>query len=353
MKILLIILGVIVIIVVIVAGYFWYSMSKPLYQPGDLSAGKNLRSPLAPPVQNGDPDFWQIETGIQLHHFSQGEGQNVLIVHGGPGFPNAEPWSGLEPLAGQYKFHYYDQRGSGESTRPFDKFDSQNTYNNMTELETTLGIGAQLADIERIRQILGDDKIILIGHSFGGFLASLYAAEFPQNVSALVLVAPAETLVFPPPSGGLFEQVRQRLPEELQMEYDAYIGDYLDFQGIFSKSENELVELNNKFSKYYRMVYPSDMGPQAKPGGWMVWAMYISMGQRHDYSAALADVAAPVLVIHGANDLQPEEASRLYTDAFPNASFAVIDGATHFPFREQPDEFARITGEFLSGLPEN
>jgi proline iminopeptidase len=78
--------------------------------------------------------------------------------------------------------------------------------------------------------------------------------------------------------------------------------------------------------------------------------MYFSMGQRHDYRAALRAVTAPVLVIHGANDLQPETASRMYVEAFPNARFEVIKNATHFPFEEQPEEFGAIVGEFLSGL---
>jgi pimeloyl-ACP methyl ester carboxylesterase len=82
----------------------------------------------------------------------------------------------------------------------------------------------------------------------------------------------------------------------------------------------------------------------------MVWAMYISMGRRHDYRDALQDVRAPVLVIHGADDLQTEEASRAYAQAFPNAQFEVIDGATHFAFEEQPETFAQVIGQFLESL---
>jgi proline iminopeptidase len=71
------------------------------------------------------------------------------------------------------------------------------------------------------------------------------------------------------------------------------------------------------------------------------------MGQRHDYRAALQDVTAPVLVIHGANDLQSEAASRMYSDAFPNSQFVIIENATHFSFEEQPQEFASIVKDFL------
>ena len=80
----------------------------------------------------------------------------------------------------------------------------------------------------------------------------------------------------------------------------------------------------------------------------MVWAQYISLGQRYDLRPALADVNVPVLVMHGADDLQSEAASHLYVEAFPNAEFVVIEEASHFAFGEQPEEFAQIVTEFLS-----
>jgi proline iminopeptidase len=351
-KTFLIIALTIVLVIAAGVGGFWWMTQRPLYQPGMVSAGQNLRAPLAPPVQSGDPDYWQVETDISLYHFAQGEGHNVLIVHGGPGMPYRQPMAGLEPLRDEYRFHYYDQRGCGQSTRPIDRFDSQNTYENMTRLDRTLGLGAQIADIERIRQILGEEKLILIGHSWGGFLVSLYAAEFPEHVEALVLISPANVLVMPQPDADsdLFASVRARLPESQLAEYDAFMEDYFDFGQLFSYSEAELVARDEKFGHYYLSVVDvaeADLVEQGEPGGWMTWGMYISMGQRHDYRPALQKVKAPVLVIHGADDLQSEAASRLYSDAFPNAQFAVIENASHFAFQEQSEAFSQLVGNFL------
>lgn len=350
MKMLMLIIGLVLAVLVVAGVFLWYSMGKPLYEPGMVSGGKNLRAPLTPPEQLHDGNFWQVEEDIRLHHFSTGAGRGVLVVHGGPGYPHVKPWLGLAPLTDSYRFHYYDQRGCGQSTRPFDKFSSTNYYENMTTLDQTLGIGAQVADIERIRRILGEERLIIIGHSFGAFLASLYAAEFPERVEALILVAPADLLVMPQKDGGLFEQVGSRLPKELQEEYAAYLEDYLDFQNIFSKSEADLKELHQEFGKYYQAVTEAPIPEQGDPGGWMVWAMYFSMGKRHDYRRALKDVEVPVLVIHGADDLQTAERSRIYTDAFPNASFHVIENAGHFPFHDQPERFSVVIDEFLSEL---
>ncbi|MCX6636398.1 MAG: alpha/beta hydrolase [Acidobacteria bacterium] len=357
MKKKLVIAGSTLLVLVALAGALaWYYMGKPLYEPGQLATGKDLRASLTPPAQSRDGTGWMVEQGITLHHYVRGTGRGVLVVHGGPGKPIQRPWPGLEPLSGEYAFLYYDQRGCGLSTRPIDRFSSSNYYGNMQVLEKTLGLGAQIADIERIRKILGEEKLILLGHSFGAFLASLYAAEFPDRVSALVLVAPASVLVMPGEDGGLFGEVGRLLPEEMRQEYAGYLRSYLDFSNIFSRTEAELASVNARFDKYYRTAArvkgfsaPDEDQTNAQ-GGWMVQAMYFSMGKRHDYRSALKKAPAPVLVIHGENDIQSERASRAYSDAFPNSTFRLIKSAGHFPFLDQPAEFAMATGEFLRGV---
>jgi proline iminopeptidase len=358
-KVLLIVLSVITLMIVVIVGGFWYMSTQPLYKPGMVSRGENLSAPLAPPQQPEGSQTWLVEEGIELAHFAEGSGRDVLVVHGGPGMPFSQPMSGLIPLTREYRFHYYAQRGCGKSTRPIERFESPNVYQNMQTIDQTLGLGTQIADIERIRRILGGERltldgerIILIGHSWGGFLASLYAAEFPENVAALILVAPANVLVMPQPEADsdLFASVRAKLPAEKQAEFDDFMADYMDFKGLFEKSEDDLVAMNLKFGEYYIGTVDTSLPQQGRPGGWMVWAQYISMGQRHDYRPVLAGVEAPVLVIHGADDMQSEAASRLYAEAFPNAQFVVIDNAGHFSFEEQPETFAQIVQDFLDDL---
>ena len=166
--------------------------------------------------------------------------------------------------------------------------------------------------------------------------------------------AGAVILTQPETDRDLFISVRARLPIERQAKFDAFMVGYMDFNALFDKSESDLIAMNQKFAEYYASVIALEdtsdeveMPQQGQPGGWMVWAQYLSMGKRHDYSSALADVDVPVLVIHGADDLQSEAASRIYVDAFPNSKFIVIENATHFAFGEQPEIFADVVGEFL------
>lgn len=346
------------LIVVVVGLYFRYSMGAPLYNPGMVRAEENLRSPLDPPKQTEEPGYWLVEDDIRLFFTTQGEGRPILVVHGGPGYPVHRPMMGLEPIEKSHRLIFYDQRGCGKSTRPFDTFSSKNYFANMKELEQTLGIGPQVADIERIRRILGEEKLILMGHSFGAFLAAMYAAEFPERVDALVLVSPAGVLVLPDEGDGFFGEIRKGLRGEREAEYDRFLKEYHDFGSIFSKSEAELARMNRQLGELFlaasgrSSVSESNDVPKDN-GGWMVQALYFSMGKRHDYRPALKNVQARALIIHGEVDIVPERVSRMYADCLPNSKLYVIkNGRTrggHFPFCEQPETFSAIVGDFLGG----
>ena len=336
-------------------------MEKPLYQPGSVRAGTNLRFPLEPPKQTlSESGFWLVEPDIKLRTFSAGTGRRVLVIHGGPGIPFRDMPPGFHLMTNNLEFHFYDQRGCGQSTRPFERFESKNYYENMVELERTLGIGAQVADIERIRRILGQEKLTIIGHSFGGFLAAMYAAEFPERVAELVLVAPSGVLVLPQRGGDFFQDIRTKLPENQKPLFDTFIEDYLDFRNLFTRTENDLAVLHARLSEFF-LAASGQQGSKVEEkeiGGWMVFAQYLSMGKRHDYREALKAVKAPVLILHGENDILPQSASRLYAEALPNARLEILRSGTtggagsagHFAFSDNPEQFASAVLGFVEGV---
>lgn len=349
MKKALIIVAAISSVFILSVSAFSVWSSLPLYRPGMVREGKNLSHPPIPPAQSSDRNYWDIEPGVKLYHFSAGTGRNVLIVNGGPGAPFRSPMSGLEPLLSDYRFHYYDQRGCGESTRPFDRFRSPDIGKNMAILDKALGLGAQIADIERIRVLLGEERLIIIGHSWGAYLSALYAAEFPDRVEALVLVSPAAMLVMPSKKPDYFDLVKQKLPDSQKREFTAFAKDYLDFNKVFKKSEADLVAMNDRMGGY--VVSVANVLPPApgRLGGWMVWAMYASGGRRHDYRKAMGAITARTLVLCGSNDLMTQESMREYAELIPASLFVSIEGATHFVHEEQPERFSVVVGEFLRG----
>lgn len=357
MRKILIGLGILAIALVLGAALIWYWMTGPMYRPGDVRAGKDVIEPLTPAggVSPGtvDGSAWKVAPNIELYHFEEGAGQPILTIHGGPGFPPTKPWLAGQLLGQRHKLVYYHQRGCGRSSRPIASFSEPNMYNNMRLLNRTLGLPAQVSDIERIRRILGEDKLVLLGHSFGADVAALYAVEFPERVKALIFVAPANLAVLPSPNANFFELVRQRLPASMKDEYQSYLGEYFDFRRAFSRTESESSTFYGRLARYY-LAATGSAAPEdsdAASAGFVPLAVYLSMGKHHDYSSAYRKIIAPVLVIHGGNDLQPEAASRSFAGLFANSRFVRIEGAGHFVFNDRPAEFASAVEAFLGGLP--
>jgi proline iminopeptidase len=231
----------------------------------------------------------------------------------------------------------------------------QSFYQAMQALNGVLGLPAQVSDIERVRRILGHDKLVLAGHSFGAFLAALYAAEFPEHVRALIAIAPANLAVLPNREGDAFELIRSKLPAAEQAGYRAFLAEWFDFRGNIQKNDEELAALYRRFGFYYAAAVPAMKLPAGgagveKNGGLMSLAVYLSMGRKHDYRAAFRAVRAPVLVVHGRDDLQPVASSRAFADQFPNHRLVEISGAGHFVFDDRPAEFAAAVEGFLAGL---
>lgn len=321
-RVLLLLFGVVVAAVGLGA-WAWSIVSAPLYTPGEVAARADL-----------DPtDGWTVQPGVTLAPTTRGEtGPTVLFVHGGPGAPPQTLSPMLTALAADHRVVTWDQRGSGRSSTVWTGPSGEGTFADVGHLEDQLGIGQQLADIERIRRHLGDDTVVLMGHSYGGLLAALYAAEFPERVEKLVLLAPADLLVFPSSFGGLFEMLDERLEGDDLITYRAWKAEYLDLWGVTERSTEELVALDAQLLPFWEEVMgpPPDGMQAAGPGVWHARAQFFSLGMRHDWRPFLGRVRAPTLVLHARDDLQPLGAAELYAEAVPDAIVETVPGG-HFP----------------------
>lgn len=135
--------------------------------------------PLFPEIKANQTFSVPVDAGHQLYVEESGNPKGIPVVycHGGPG-------GGTDPVFRRfynpeyYRIILFDQRGCGQST-PHSATDINAIWQNTT---------ADLVnDMEVIRKHLAIDTWVVAGGSWGTTLALMYAIEFPQCVSGLIL----------------------------------------------------------------------------------------------------------------------------------------------------------------------
>lgn len=109
---------------------------------------------------------------LQIEESGIPDGIPVLFVHGGPG-AGCMPYHRTFFDPEVYRIILFDQRGCGKSAPHAE-----------LENNTTQGL---VADMEKIREMLGVDKWLLFGGSWGSTLSLVYAETYPERVLGLIL----------------------------------------------------------------------------------------------------------------------------------------------------------------------
>lgn len=389
------IIATLVITVTVAAAAVWI-MLRPTYHPApggiaQADALGDLPTPLTPPAiesrtdhgfeiksataNNGRQGYFHVSDGVKVYFRAVGRGSTpVLLVHGGPGAPHPSTgWAAVEALANgslgeQFTFYYLHQRGCGRSTRPITDLRNTSFPEAAAALQDALGLREQVADLERVRRILhhvGGEaalRVPVIGHSFGGFIAALYAAEFPDVVAKLVLESPAAMLTLPMAntSDDTFAVLRALMPTAARREaFDAFVKEYTDFGNLFTKTEADLRKTNADFLAFYaealkaagRPLPPSLSGVKTfnapDIGGWVGPGIFMSMGMfGWDVRSLLGRTVPPVLLIEGARDLV---SSASYAQAYGDrASRVILDDVGHFSHDEAPEKWSEAVSKFLA-----
>ena len=146
-------------------------VARALAEAGSGTSGNSGARPERPVRQ-----YTADGAGVELYVKEMGAGPPVVVLHGGPGAHHDYLIPGFDRLAHEFHLYFYDQRGGGRSSvrRP-----GQVSWRD------------HVADLEALRQEWGLERLVIVGYSWGGLLALLYAAEHPDRVSCLVAVDPA------------------------------------------------------------------------------------------------------------------------------------------------------------------
>lgn len=265
--------------------------------------------------------------GAELFVRRVGAGRPVVVLHGGPGADHEYLRPGFDALADRRELIYYDQRGGGRSPVPRD---------------VPVGWTEQVADLEALRQHWDIEQLTLVGYSWGGLLAMLYALEHPGRLGRLALVSPAPT----------WREARERF--EAVFSHRNLDPAFQEERRVLRESglrERDPAAFQQRIFELSVAPYffdPSrarDLTPFRVVGRTQqeVWQ---SLGN-YDLRPRLPQLAGiPAMVLHGEADPVPIEAARTAAELI-GAEFHPVPRCGHVPYVEAFDTFRTVVGGFL------
>lgn len=262
--------------------------------------------------------------------WESGVGLPVLFLHGGPGIN--EYGELLSAEAAGYRFLSFQQRGVSPSTGsgPF------------TMEQHTADAAAVLDNREVMRAVI-------VGHSFGGYLALHFAVSHPERVAGLVLIDGLGVVG----DGGLAE-----LGQELTARLLPDARDRMRQLGE-EMGDHPTDELA---SEQQRLLWPGYFAdPASAPAFDLRVSVAAHLGARASIAAhqssgftdALAGLTIPVVSVLGERSPLPVSQGKQTAALIPGADVRVIPGAGHLPWHEEPgcvaaalaNVWARAAGE--------
>lgn len=288
-----------------------------------------------PEIEPFDTGMLDVGDGHQIYweRFGTKGAKPAVFLHGGPGGATSPSHRRLFDPA-LYDVILFDQRGCGKST-PHASIEANTTWH-------------LVADIERLRQMIGAEKWLVFGGSWGSTLALAYAETHPERVSELVLrgiytLTKAEldwyyqfgvSEMFP----DKWERFCAPIPEDERHEMMAAYRrrltgtdreEQLRCAVAWSSWEGETITLlpNPDYSDHF---YDADFALAFAriENHFFVHAGWMEEGQLLRDAHKLKDI--PGVIIHGRYDMPcPAKYAWQLHKAWPKADFHLIEGAGH------------------------
>ena len=270
---------------------------------------------------------------VELYVHEKGEGRPLVALHGGPGLDGSGWFPGLDPLAEEgWLILAPDHRANGRSEAGDP---SRWTVPQMAD------------DVEQLLRELGVSDTVVMGWSFGSFVAQSHMARH-GSAAAYVLMG---TVSGPHALHEVFDRLAVFEPEHLRPQVTASwereatvqtaadCKQLLDDQWPFQVADPE-GPLVAWLRENDHVVYRPEVLRHFAAGG--------EYGMT-DLRDTLRSFTRPVLVLSGAHDrTTPAASAQELADAIPTAEHVVVDGAAHMIPYEQPEAFLAALRAFLA-----
>lgn len=279
--------------------------------------------------------FIETENGV-IHYKKFGNGEPLLIINGGPGL-DCEGFIPLaELLSDKYMTILFDQRGTGKSKLKL--IDS-----------TTVTMDLMTKDIETIRNHFKINKWIVLGHSFGGFLAEYYAIYYPESIKAMILSS----------TGGIDLRILDYYNENLQMRLSQAERDSLKYWDNRVKQGDTTYNAKYNKGKYlasaylYNKDYVPKLAQRLAFGGnpQITGLVYKDLFKiEFDCKDALSNFTKPVLIIQGRQDIIGDGIAYEAHSILRNSTIVFINKSGHYSWWEQSEQYKSEVERFITSI---
>ena len=296
--------------------------------------------PIPPPRTVG----FTSTTDVPLYWCAYGAdgGERLLILHGGPGAHHDYLLPQLLRLAAPRGLEsrdllFYDQRGGGRS-----RAESRDREGDITWQ-------THVRDLERVIDELEIRPLTLVGYSWGGLLALLYAREAAAD---RVIVKPSRLVLIDP------APVARRYRNDFEREF-ARRQAGPEIQSLRKELDESNLRERDLEAYRHRSFELSVAGYFADPRrardltpfrvtGRVQQSVWESLGD-YDLPAdpIFRSIRVPTLIVHGRQDPIPLASSEECASAL-HATLVVLDQCGHVPYVEQPEGLFSAVEKFLA-----
>jgi pimeloyl-ACP methyl ester carboxylesterase len=250
---------------------------------------------------------------VTLHYVRHGSGQPLVALHGA-GVDHREIEAALEPMVGDLGLQriYPDLPGMGHSTA-----------NGLTSNDDVVALLTDFID-----RCLGR-PVLLLGHSYGAYLARGVAARRPDSVQALALLCPVG-------------EASGELPEHTVVQQDPDAYDALDPAYRKGFDEYFVVRTATTARRYQEDVVPGTqlVDEAALSAVFARWRINIGPADAH---------TSPALVVAGRCDSTAGFTHAIeLAGRYPRVELAVIENAGHALMHERPDLLGPLVRDWVA-----